>query len=232
MPPQFQFPTLILTDAAAFTDQLCQIHYGVPADDCLLPGEQIVDQRETSSNDGPHNGFLPEGPGFLGYHAQIADSSYNSFIAPQANMPSPIAGPVDSTGGDIPATNSDLSWGHPEHSYFSDGVSAIVNPSSLPGLTSTSDSRQPPPGFSAGAPQNPISSQESADDRWPCGWRGKHGGTCNVLIGYRCEAHLASAHGIVNMSRTQIVECGHCGKHLRRQSILRHYREKHLGFHR
>ncbi|KIN94921.1 hypothetical protein M404DRAFT_34612 [Pisolithus tinctorius Marx 270] len=33
-----------------------------------------------------------------------------------------------------------------------------------------------------------------------------------MLIGYCCEAHLASAHGIVNMPRTQLVECGRCGK--------------------
>lgn len=219
----FQYPTLIPTGAAASTDQLCQIHYGVPANGRLLPSERIVEQGETPSDDSPQSGFLPERPWCLGYRAQIAVNSFNGSIVPQGSMPFPIARPVDQfsaqgAGGDILVANP--------------GVSAFVNPMSLAGPTSTSNLQQPPPAFFVAVPQNPSPSQESADDRHLCGWRGDHGGTCNVLIGYHCEAHLASAHSIVDMSRTQIVKCGRCGKRMGRRSILRHYREKHLGFHR
>ncbi|KAI6142146.1 hypothetical protein BKA82DRAFT_34612 [Pisolithus tinctorius] len=51
-----------------------------------------------------------------------------------------------------------------------------------------------------------------------------------MLIGYCCEAHLASAHGIVNMPRTQLVERGRCGKRMGHRSMLWHYREERLGF--
>ncbi|KAI6020691.1 hypothetical protein BKA83DRAFT_1428685 [Pisolithus microcarpus] len=218
MSTRFQYPTLISTDAAASTDQLCQIHYGVPANGFLLPSERIVEQEKMSSDDGPQSGFLLEGPWFLGYRAQIASNSFNGSIVPQGSMPFPIAGPVDGAGGDIPVANP--------------GVSTFVNPMSLVSPTSTSDSQRPPPGFFVTAPQNPTPSQESADDRQPCGWRGDHGDTCKILVSYHCEAHLASAHGIVDMSRTRIVKCGRCGKRMGRRSILRHYREIHLGFHR
>ncbi|KAI6022203.1 hypothetical protein PISMIDRAFT_14167 [Pisolithus microcarpus 441] len=225
MSTRFQYPTPISTDAAASTDQPCQIRYGVQANGFLLPSERsvVVKQRELSSDDEPQSGFLLEGPWFLGYRAQIADNSFNGSIVPQGSMPLPIARPVDQfsaqgAGGDVLVATP--------------GVSAFVNPMNLAGPTSTSDSQQPPPGFFEAAPQNPTPSQESADDRQPCGWRGKHGDICNVLIGYHCKAHLASAHGIVDMSRTQIVKCGRCGKRMGRRSILRHYREKHLGFHR
>ncbi|KAI5992909.1 hypothetical protein EDD15DRAFT_955623 [Pisolithus albus] len=204
----FQYLTLIPTGAATPTDQLCQIHHGVPANGHLLPSERIMEQGETSPDDSPQSGFLFE----------IADNSFNGSTAPQSSMPLPIARPVDGAGDDMLVANP--------------GVSASVNLMSLVGPTSISDLPQSLSGFFVAALQIPTPSQQFADDRQPCGWRGNRGDTCNVLIGYHCEAHLASAHGIVDMPRTQIVKCGRCGKRMGRRSILRHYRERHLGFHR
>ncbi|KAI5997427.1 hypothetical protein EDD15DRAFT_342268 [Pisolithus albus] len=238
----FPYLTLIPTGAATPTDQLCQIHYGVPANGRLLPSECIMEQGETSPDAGPQSGFLPEvwklprlsvstenpntsdyGPWCLGHRAQIADNSFNGSTAPQGSLPLPITRPVDQFSA--LGAGDDMLVANP-------GVSASVNPMSLVGPASASDLQQSPSGFFAAAPQMPTPSQEFADDRQPCGWRGNRGDTCNVLIGYHCEAHLASAHGIVDMSRTRIVKCGRCGKRMGRRSILRHYRERHLGFRR
>lgn len=238
----FQYLTLIPTGAATPTDQLCQIHHGVPANGHLLPSERIMEQGETSPDDSPQSGFLFEvwkpprlsvstensntsdyGPWCLGYRAQIADNSFNGSTAPQSSMPLPIARPVDQFSAQ--GAGDDMLVANP-------GVSASVNLMSLVGPTSISDLPQSLSGFFVAALQIPTPSQQFADDRQPCGWRGNRGDTCNVLIGYHCEAHLASAHGIVDMPRTQIVKCGRCGKRMGRRSILRHYRERHLGFHR
>ncbi|KAI6046934.1 hypothetical protein EDC04DRAFT_2887404 [Pisolithus marmoratus] len=246
MSPQFQLPTLTPTEAAASTVSFSQSNSGIPASSCLLPEEHIVNQEEIL-DDRPQCDSLLEEPWFSGYHAHIADNSYYDSIFQQDGMPSPSTGPANlisvtrqplqfvppsipaqGADGNILVTSPDRSW----DLYFSYGVNAVVNPISLVGSTSTSDTQQPPPEFLSDVPQGPTSSQVSTHDRWPCGWRDKGRGTCDVLIGYYCEAHLASAHGVVNMSRTQPVECGRCGKRMGRRSILRHYREKHLGFRR
>ncbi|KAI6018802.1 hypothetical protein EDC04DRAFT_2042023 [Pisolithus marmoratus] len=227
MSPQFQLPTLTPTEAAASTVSFSQSNSSTPASSCLFPEEHIVNQ-EKILDDRPQCDSLLEEPWFSGYHAHIADNSYYDSVFQQDGMPSPSTGPANGADGNIPVTSPDRSW----DLYFSYGVNAVVNPISLVGSTSTSDMQQPPPEFLSDVPQGPTSSQVSTDDRWPCGWRDKGRGTCDVLIGYYCEAHLASAHGIVNMSRTQPVECGRCGKRMERRSILRHYREKHLGFRR
>ncbi|KAI6018807.1 hypothetical protein EDC04DRAFT_443909 [Pisolithus marmoratus] len=231
MSPQFQFPTSIPPEAAASTISFCQIHSGIPASSCLPPDEQIVNQEEISDHR-PQCDSLLEDPWFSGYHAHIADNSYYDSVFQQDGMPSPTAGPANGADGNIPVTCPDLSWEYLDRSYFSHGVNAAVNPISSVGPISASDTQQPPPGSLSDVPQAPTPSQVSIDDRWPCGWTDKGRDACNVLIGYYCETHLASAHGVVNMSRTQTIECGRCGRRMGRRSILRHYREKHLGFRR
>ncbi|KAI6038155.1 hypothetical protein EDC04DRAFT_2042809 [Pisolithus marmoratus] len=240
MSPQFQFPTSIPPEAAASTISFCQIHPGIPASSCPPPDEHIVNQEEISDHR-PQCDALLEEPRFSGYHAHIADNSYYDSVFQQDGMPSPTAGPANfipplipaqGADGNIPVTCPDLSWDYLDRSYFSHGINAAVNPISSVGPISAPDTQQPPLGFLSDVPQAPTSSQVSTDDRWPCGWRDKGRDVCDVLIGYYCEAHLASAHGIVNMSRTQTIECGRCGKSMGRRSILRHYREKHLGFRR
>ncbi|KAI6128534.1 hypothetical protein EV401DRAFT_1885144 [Pisolithus croceorrhizus] len=49
MPPQLPFPTFIPTPGAASAVPLCQIHYGVPDNVCLPPGEHIEKGGEMSS---------------------------------------------------------------------------------------------------------------------------------------------------------------------------------------
>ncbi|KAI6159381.1 hypothetical protein EDD17DRAFT_901521 [Pisolithus thermaeus] len=147
-------------------------------------------------------------------------------------MPSPISGPYNGAEGNFLLMYPNLSGAHSEHRYSGDGDNTTINPISLVFSAPTLNVQLPPPRFPSDIPQNPTPSRVPADDRRPCGWRGEHGDPCNVLVGYHCEAHLASAHGIVGMPRTRTVECGRCGKQIGRRSILRHYREKHLGFHR
>ncbi|KAI6095917.1 hypothetical protein F5141DRAFT_1067946 [Pisolithus sp. B1] len=182
--------------------------------------QTIVLKATSFLRSGDHPDFL--GPWFSGYHTQIVDNGSNGSVLLHDSVPSPIAGPFNGAEGNFLLVHPNLLGVHPEHRYSGDGSNTVINAISLP----------PPLGFPSDALQNPTPSQVPAGDRWPCGWRGEHGDTCNVLIGYRCEAHLASAHGIVGMPRTRTVECGRCGKRIGRRSILQHYREKHLGFHR
>lgn len=78
-----------------------------------------------------------------------------------------------------------------------------------------------------GSPQ--VTSQP---DRKPCEWKSNQGGMCGELVGWHCERHLADVHGIADMASNKLVTCGACGKGMKRKSILRHFREKHLGFRR
>ncbi|KIK20607.1 hypothetical protein PISMIDRAFT_24170 [Pisolithus microcarpus 441] len=56
----FQFPISNHFPSAASAVPECQIHYGVPTNNCLPPGEDIAEQRETSSDNGPQGDFLLE----------------------------------------------------------------------------------------------------------------------------------------------------------------------------
>ncbi|KAI6046947.1 hypothetical protein EDC04DRAFT_2597720 [Pisolithus marmoratus] len=127
MSSQFQFSTLMPTEAAASTVPFCQIHYGAATNVSVSTGERTMEPGEKSSGDGPRNDSCLEGLWISGYYPQIANSSYDNSIFQQASMPSQVAGPVNpaqfipplilaqGAEGNVPATNPGLSPEHPEH---------------------------------------------------------------------------------------------------------------------
>ncbi|KAI6046969.1 hypothetical protein EDC04DRAFT_2625863 [Pisolithus marmoratus] len=76
-----------------------------------------------------------------------------------------------------------------------------------------------------------VTSQSVADLK-PCEWKDNKGEMCGKLVGWHCQDHLGSVHGIVNISSSTPVTCGACDERMKRKSILRHFRERHLGFRR
>ncbi|KAI6146910.1 hypothetical protein BKA82DRAFT_4157182 [Pisolithus tinctorius] len=74
--------------------------------------------------------------------------------------------------------------------------------------------------------------QQSFSDPRPCPWRDEQEVICNELVSWDCQDHLASAHGIVNISGSTLVTCGACDLQLKRESLLRHFREVDLRFRR
>ncbi|KAI6046887.1 hypothetical protein EDC04DRAFT_2624815 [Pisolithus marmoratus] len=70
------------------------------------------------------------------------------------------------------------------------------------------------------------------DRTMPCGWIMENGTACNVQIGYHCEDHFSTAHGIKNMPRHFKVKCRWCPlsveKELARKCFMRHIREVHM----
>ncbi|KAI6018829.1 hypothetical protein EDC04DRAFT_448264 [Pisolithus marmoratus] len=77
--------------------------------------------------------------------------------------------------------------------------------------------------------QGTLQVQPSGDLR-PCTWRNNGGVMCGEMLSFNCQGHLATAHGITEMSRTTLVLCGACGSTLTRGSFLRHFREVHLRY--
>ncbi|KAI6018816.1 hypothetical protein EDC04DRAFT_444895 [Pisolithus marmoratus] len=71
---------------------------------------------------------------------------------------------------------------------------------------------------------------QSLGDLRPCPWKDNQGKICGKFVGRNCQRHLASAHGIVKISRRTLVRCGACDLWRMRSSFLRHFREKHLKF--
>ncbi|KIM51006.1 hypothetical protein SCLCIDRAFT_1224916 [Scleroderma citrinum Foug A] len=67
-----------------------------------------------------------------------------------------------------------------------------------------------------------------------CGWKRKDGTRCGAVINYYCQGHLAKAHGITKMSGKRIIWCKWCDQNhqIKRECVLRHVREVHLGFSR
>ncbi|KAI6018822.1 hypothetical protein EDC04DRAFT_446780 [Pisolithus marmoratus] len=67
----------------------------------------------------------------------------------------------------------------------------------------------------------------------PCGWRDSGDRICGILVTYDNLAdHLAEIHSIKDLSSDVEIECRWClpGKMVKRRNILRHFREKHLGY--
>ncbi|KIJ66137.1 hypothetical protein HYDPIDRAFT_110303 [Hydnomerulius pinastri MD-312] len=61
-----------------------------------------------------------------------------------------------------------------------------------------------------------------------CEWRHDDGSICGESISFMtCPEHLA-VHGIKNMAFNLLINCGWCGKPVKRESIVRHVREAHL----
>ena len=67
-----------------------------------------------------------------------------------------------------------------------------------------------------------------------CGWVDEHGSVCGEPITYDCVTHLATAHGISKTSPRTRLNCRWCSppRHMKRDSMLRHVREIHLGWKR
>lgn len=68
-----------------------------------------------------------------------------------------------------------------------------------------------------------------------CGWRDNSGGKCGARVTYHNLAHhFAIVHGIRNMASDVEIMCRWCppGTIVKRESLLRHLRERHLGYQR
>jgi len=67
--------------------------------------------------------------------------------------------------------------------------------------------------------------------RKPCGWRRPDGTLCGAEVTYQCQGHLAMAHGITKLSGKAPVWCKWCrpDHQIKRDGLLRHVREVHLG---
>ncbi|KAI6159376.1 hypothetical protein EDD17DRAFT_901312 [Pisolithus thermaeus] len=76
-----------------------------------------------------------------------------------------------------------------------------------------------------------VTSQSSGDLRG-CEWKNGDGDVCGKPVGWECQHHLASAHGIRKIPADAILICGVCGEKRKRKFFVRHFREKHLRFRR
>ncbi|KIK20602.1 hypothetical protein PISMIDRAFT_578421 [Pisolithus microcarpus 441] len=69
-----------------------------------------------------------------------------------------------------------------------------------------------------------------------CGWRDNDGKECGELLTYpgNLASHFADYHGIRNMASNVAIVCRWCppGEIVKRESIVRHLREHHLGYRR
>ncbi|KAI6002640.1 hypothetical protein F5J12DRAFT_207943 [Pisolithus orientalis] len=77
----------------------------------------------------------------------------------------------------------------------------------------------------------PSTSLPTAPKR--CGWRDNDGKICDMPVTYNnLVHHFAAVHDIKDMAFDAIIECRWCrpGNRMKRESILRHLREKHLGY--
>ncbi|KIM54467.1 hypothetical protein SCLCIDRAFT_377200 [Scleroderma citrinum Foug A] len=65
-----------------------------------------------------------------------------------------------------------------------------------------------------------------------CGWRSQDGTPCGTVITYSCQGHFALAHGITQLSGQTHLLCRWChpAHQIKREHLLRHIREVHLGF--
>lgn len=64
-----------------------------------------------------------------------------------------------------------------------------------------------------------------------CGWRTSSGTPCGTMITYQCQNHFATVHGITKLPGRTFVACRWCypDHQLRRECVLRHIREVHMG---
>ncbi|KAI5997434.1 hypothetical protein EDD15DRAFT_343117 [Pisolithus albus] len=114
---------------------------------------------------------------------------------------------------------------HPTHQH---GMGSLSVHAESP---EADNSRTVPPmnAPAAGVPPN-LSAHE-----YPCGWRVYGGGECGALVTYHSLAHhFAVVHGIRNMASDVEIMCRWCppGTIVKRESLLRHLRERHLRYQR
>ncbi|KAI5994230.1 hypothetical protein EDC04DRAFT_1242522 [Pisolithus marmoratus] len=71
-------------------------------------------------------------------------------------------------------------------------------------------------------------------DRTACGWIEPNGAPCNKPIGYHCQGHFATAHGVKDISSGVKVRCRWCPlsaqKEVGRKGFIRHLREVHMKY--
>ncbi|KAI6146912.1 hypothetical protein BKA82DRAFT_336927 [Pisolithus tinctorius] len=145
---------------------------------------------------------------------------------------------VQATEVNVPARHLALPQGY--LGPCSDDAGAVVASASSVGSLATADTPAFPSEISqvhpipiqftntaAGTPQ--VTPQPY---RRPCEWKDNKGRICSELVGWYCQDHLAVVHGIVNISSSTRVTCGACGEKKKRKFILRHFRERHIGFRR
>lgn len=155
------------------------------------------------------------------------------FIAPA--QPIPFMNLVQATGSNTSAGHPALGEGYV--GQYNNGVSAAGASVSAPGsanfAVSPSEVSQahtfPAQVANSVTPQE--TSQSSGDLR-PCQWRNNQGRICGQRLGWHCESHLASEHGIRKLPADKVIVCGACGEEKKRKFFVRHFREVHLGFHR
>ncbi|KAI6002651.1 hypothetical protein F5J12DRAFT_208689 [Pisolithus orientalis] len=152
----------------------------------------------------------------------------------------------DSLVGSVQATKVNVPAEHPALPQvylgpFSNDASAIVTSATSVGSLATTDMPAFPSEISQvhpipihftnatalGAPQ--VTSQPY---RRPCEWKNNERRICGELVGWHCQDHLAVVHGIISISGSTRITCGVCGEKKKRKFILRHFREKYIGFHR
>ncbi|KAI6117385.1 hypothetical protein EDD16DRAFT_1707701 [Pisolithus croceorrhizus] len=156
-------------------------------------------------------------------------------------QPFPSMASVQTTGVNIPAGHSTLAQGY--SGQFGSDASAVATSSTSMGTLSSANLASSPsevsqahsfPAPLAGSASSVPSqtASRSSDDLRLCQWKDTQGNICGKLVGWNCQDHLASAHRIVNISSDKSVKCGACGEEKKRKFILRHIRERHLGFRR
>ncbi|KAI6046971.1 hypothetical protein EDC04DRAFT_951382 [Pisolithus marmoratus] len=110
-------------------------------------------------------------------------------------------------------------------------VAASTTANTAPFPVETSQLHPLPPQLTNSAsPEAPQVTSQVLGDLRPCVWKDNHGHECGELLGWDCQGHLAFAHGITNMAGSTLVTCGACDRQLKRESFLRHYRVRDLGF--
>ncbi|KAI5997439.1 hypothetical protein EDD15DRAFT_2194513 [Pisolithus albus] len=167
-------------------------------------------------------------------HSCLADVGH---VFPPQPIPPMVS--ARATGVNIPVEYPSVAQDYLGH--FDNDTSAVptsgtsmgppgpANLASSPSEVSQAHSSPAQRAGSASSVPRQMTSQSSGDSR-QCEWIVDHERICGELVGWECQHHLASAHGIFKIPSTEFVRCGVCGKLRKRKFILRHFRETHLGF--
>ncbi|KIN99276.1 hypothetical protein M404DRAFT_815242 [Pisolithus tinctorius Marx 270] len=176
----------------------------------------------------------PKTVAFFGHHGGVQNGpNYHVISQPY----SPNAGPVI-PAQHVPPACPGLFTGYLEP--LNGGASSVATFGSSVGALATANLTNSPSEASQihPSPTQPTTfatsgpPQQSFSDPRPCPWRDEQEVICNELVSWDCQDHLASSHGIVNISGSTLVTCGACDLQLKRESLLRHFREVDLRFRR
>ncbi|KAI5992915.1 hypothetical protein EDD15DRAFT_2367678 [Pisolithus albus] len=169
-------------------------------------------------------------------HPCLADVGY---VFPAQPIPPMVS--ARATGVNIPVEYPSVAQEY--LGQFDNDTSAVPTSGTSMGSLSSANSASSPsevsqvhsspaqlPGSSSSVPRQ-TTSQSSGDLR-QCEWIVDHERICGELVGWECQHHLASAHGIRKISAHEIIVCGACGRKEKRKFFVRHFREVHLHFRR